>query len=296
MVKPEVACVVDARAQVGEGAFWDHEEQTLFWVDIPRCRLHRFEPATGASRTLELGEPIGCAALRRGGGAVVALRSGFHFLDLDSGALTPIEDPEAGRPETRFNDGAVDPAGRLWAGTMAEAEPRPRVGRFYRLDSDLAWSTWFEPVHVSNGLAFSPDGRTMYYSDSHPEVRTIWACDYDLESGVPSGRRVFFDTRAVAGRPDGGTVDAEGCYWMAGVGGWQLVRLTPKGVIDRLVELPVERPTRPAFGGRDLDVLYVTSIGQSPTPGTEPRQPQAGGVFAVTGLGVTGVPQPRFAG
>jgi L-arabinonolactonase len=130
----------------------------------------------------------------------------------------------------------------------------------------------------------------MYCSDSNPQVRTIWACDYDPATGAPGERRVFFDTRAVAGRPDGGTVDADGCYWMAGVGGSQLVRLTPAGRIDRIVALPVERPTRPAFGGSDLDVLFVTSIGAGTT------QPQAGGIFALTGLGVQGVPEVRFGG
>jgi sugar lactone lactonase YvrE len=127
-------------------------------------------------------------------------------------------------------------------------------------------------------------------------VRTIWACDHDPDSGAVTNRRVFVDTHGLAGRPDGGTVDAEGCYWMAGVGGWQLVRFTPDGEVDRIVDLPVEKPTKIAFGGKDLDVLYVTSIGKDPTPGTEARQPQAGGIFAVRVPGVTGLPQPRFAG
>ena len=153
-----------------------------------------------------------------------------------------------------------------------------------------------DEVYTTNGLAFSPDGRTMYLSDSNPSVQTIWACDYDPDTGEPSNRRVFFDARAVAGRPDGGTVDADGCYWMAGVSGWQLVRLTPRGEIDRIVEMPVERPTKPMFGGTNLDTLYVTTIGSKLTPGTETKQPQAGGLFAVRGLGITGVPQVRFAG
>jgi sugar lactone lactonase YvrE len=127
-------------------------------------------------------------------------------------------------------------------------------------------------------------------------VRAIWACDYDPDSGEPGPRRLFFDTRAVAGRPDGGTVDADGCYWMAGVSGWQLVRLTPAGAIDRIVDLPVERPSKPMFGGPRLDILYVTTIGVGLTPGTEARQPWAGGLLTVTGLGVGGVPQVPFAG
>ena len=289
MARPEIACVLDAGAEVGEGALWDVLEQALFWVDIPSGRLHRFDPATGENRIWEMGEPIGCLALREPGGAVVALRSGFHLFDFATGKKTPVSDPEADRPQNRFNDGATDRQGRFWAGTMRTDEPAPE-GAFYRLGPDLSCTRWQGGIYTTNGLAFSADGRTMYCSDSNPQVRTIWACDYDPATGTPGSRRVFFDTREVAGRPDGGTVDADGCYWMAGVGGSQLVRLTPAGRIDRIVALPVERPTRPAFGGSDLDVLFVTSIGAGST------QPQAGGIFALTGLGVRGVPEVRFGG
>jgi len=179
---------------------------------------------------------------------------------------------------------------------MKEGSPPEPAGAFYRLDPDHKVTRWRGGIYTTNGLAFAPDGRTMYFSDSNPEVRTIWACDYDLAAGEPGEPRVFFDTRAVAGRPDGGTVDAEGCYWMAGVSGWQLVRITPRGEVDRIVEMPVERPSKPMFGGPDLDILYVTSISVGLTAGTEAKQPQAGGLFAVTGLGVKGVAQARFAG
>ena len=296
MARLEITCVVDSRSQVGEGAVWDVAEQALFWVDIPAGRLYRFDPATGENRAFDMGEPIGCLALRERGGAVVALKSGFWFYDFETGGKTPIQDPEADKPQNRFNDGATDPRGRLWAGTMREGQPPAADGAFYRLDPDLEVSRWWGGIWTTNGLAFSPDGRTMYLSDSNPDVRTIWASDYDLDSGTPGERRLFFDTRAVAGRPDGGTVDADGCYWMAGVSGWQLVRLTPDGRIDRIVDMPIERPSKPMFGGAGLDVLYVTSLGVGLTPGSEPRQPQAGGLFAVTGLGVNGVPQTRFAG
>ena len=174
------------------------------------------------------------------------------------------------------------------------------AGRPLRRDDSTGWTRtgrWtrhFDPVFTTNGMCFSPDGRTMYLSDSNPGVRTIWACDYDTDTGTPTNRRVFFDTREVAGRPDGGTVDADGCYWMAGVGGWQLVRITPQGKVDRIVEMPVEKPTKPMFGGPRLDTLFVTSIGMGMED--DPKQPLAGSLFSITGLGVTGVPQPRFAG
>ena len=296
MPLPEIACVLDARAQTGEGAVWDVLDQALWWVDIPRGQLFRYDPESGENRGFDMGEPIGCLALRRSGGLVVALRSGLFFFDPVSGERRCIATPEADRPGNRFNDGATDSVGRFWAGTMKASGPPERTGAFYRLDPDGACRRWLDGIFTTNGLAFSPDGRVMYFSDSNPEVRTIWACDYEPGTGEPSNQRIFFDTRGVAGRPDGGTVDADGCYWMAGVGGWQLVRLTPRGAVDRVIEMPVERPTKPMFGGRNLDTLFVTSIGTNLTPGTEARQPHAGGLFAVHGLGVRGVPQQRFAG
>lgn len=295
MAAVEIECVVDIGAQTGEGAVWDTEAQALFWVDIPAGKLYRFDPVTGENRRWEFDEPIGCLALRRAGGAIVALKSGFHSFDFDTGACVRIHDPEADKPKNRFNDGATDRQGRLWAGTMV-MDQSAREGSFYRLDPDMNCKRWLGDFHVTNGLAFSPDGRTMYCSDSNKDVQTIWSMPYDVATGEPGERRVFFDAREVAGRPDGGTVDAEGCYWMAGVGGWMLVRITPTGRVDRIVELPIERPSKPMFGGADLDTLFVTSIGGGQTRGTEARQPQAGGLFAVRNLGVKGVPETRFAG
>ena len=291
----EIECVVDSRSQVGEGAFWDIGDQKLYWVDIPAGLVHIHDPEAGSDRKIEIGEAVGCLARREGEGLMIATRSGFHLLDLKTGKTSAIHDPEAHKPENRFNDGTTDPRGRFWAGTMKDIGEAAPEGAFYRLDTDLRCQRWLTEIYTTNGLAFSPDGRTMYLSDSHPDVRTVWACDYDLDEGQPNNRRLFFDTRTVVGRPDGGTVDADGCYWMAAVGGWQLVRLTPAGVIDRIVDLPIERPSKPMFGGKRLDTLYVTSIGTGLTPGTEDRQPQAGGLFAISGLGVKGLPQPRFA-
>jgi sugar lactone lactonase YvrE len=291
----QVDCVLDARAALGEGAVWCEREQALFWVDIEGKALHRFDPATGQDRLWPMPKRIGCFALREQGGAVVALEDGFHFLDLGTGALEPILDPEADRPSNRFNDGTTDSRGRFIAGTMPLG-PRAPVAAFWRLWPDLRCEMLFDHLTVTNGSAFSPDGRTFYFSDSEAHIRTIWACDYDPDTGGIANRRVFVDTHGLAGRPDGGTVDSDGCYWMAGVGGWQLVRFTPAGKVDRIVDLPVEKPTKVAFGGRNLDVFYVTSIGAGLTPGSETRQPQAGGIFALRVPGVTGLPQPRFAG
>ncbi len=290
-----IECVVPSRSQVGEGAVWDVEDGALWWVDIKAGLIHRHDPARGENAVFDFGEPVGCLARRDAGGLIVAARSGFYIYDPATGMKQVLTDPEADIPGNRFNDGTTDLQGRFWAGTMKDdGGPPVRRGQFYRYDPDGRVTAHFEKVFTTNGSAFSPDGRTMYFSDSNPEVQTIWACDYDPDSGTPSNRRVFFDTREVAGRPDGGTVDADGCYWMAGVSGWQLVRITPGGTVDRIVDMPIEKPTKPMFGGAGLDVLFVTSIGAGAE--TDASQPEAGSLFAVTELGVTGVPQTRFAG
>lgn len=292
----QIDCVVPSRSQTGEGAVWDVGDQVLWWVDIPAGLIHRFDPATNENTSYDFGEPVGCLARRDAGGLIVAAKSGFYFYDPASGAREALADPEADLPDNRFNDGTTDTQGRFWAGSMKDGGEPERLGQFYRFDPDQRITAFFDKVYTTNGLSFSPDGRTMYFSDSNRDVRTIWSCDYDPDSGTPGTPRIFFDSREVAGRPDGGTVDADGCYWMAGVSGWQLVRITPAGKVDRIIELPVERPSKPMFGGANLDVLYLTSIGAGLTPGSEARQPEAGGLFAISGLGVQGIAQTRFAG
>ncbi|HSE79036.1 MAG TPA: SMP-30/gluconolactonase/LRE family protein [Alphaproteobacteria bacterium] len=295
MSKPRIECVVDARAEIGEGPVWDERRRVLFWVDISGRILHCFDPSSGDDRVISLPEEIGCVALcLRGEGLIAAMKSGFARLDAASGELEYLHDPEADRPGNRFNDGACDTGGRLWAGTMKMDETRAQpIGALYRFGPVGACLRILDGLWTPNGLAFSPDGRTMYLSDSHPSVRTIWALDYDPGNGVASNRRTFFDTRTLAGRPDGGAVDADGCYWMAGVGGWQLVRFTPGGIVDRIIDMPVEKPTKIAFGGPRLDVMYVTSIGRGIAREARLRQPYAGGLFAVE-AGVAGLPANRF--
>ena len=290
----EIKCVVRSRSKVGEGAVWDEIEQVLWWVDIPAGLIYRYDPATGENRRFDFGEPVGCLALRTSGGLVLAAKSGFWFFDPETGARDAIFDPEAHLDDNRFNDGATDAQGRFWAGTMKDGGEPEALGAFYRLDPDLTVTKWKDGIFTTNGLAFSTDGGRMYFSDSNASVRTIWTCDYDGETGTPGAPEIFFDTRAVAGRPDGGTVDAEGCYWQAGVSGWQLYRLSPSGDVLMTIDMPIEKPTKPMFGGAGLDVLYVTSIGVGLDAGRE--QPDAGGLFSITGLGVRGVPQTRFAG
>ncbi|WP_420392813.1 SMP-30/gluconolactonase/LRE family protein [Acuticoccus sp.] len=289
-----VELVHDAHATVGESAAWDDRAKALWWCDIDGEAVHAFDPATGPRPPIAIGEKVGCLALTEAGGAVIGTKSGLYDLDLATGERALFASPEADLPDNRFNDAATDRQGRWWVGSMGMGDPSRATGAFWRVDADRSVIRWLDGIHTTNGLAFSPDGRTMYLSDSHPDVRTIWACDYDPDEGAPSNRRVYFDTRAVAGRPDGATVDADGCYWMAGVSGWQLVRLTPHGTVDMIVEMPVEKPSKPEFGGADRDTLYVTTISAGLTRGAD--QPHAGGLFAITGLPVGGVPTARFRG
>lgn len=294
-MNPVIECVVDSKSKVGEGAVWDDRNNVLWWVDIPVGLIHRYDPESNNNKSFEFGEPVGCLSVREQGGLLLAAKSGFWFFDPDTGTRQHIADPESHLPNNRFNDGTTDMQGRFWAGTMQDGEgTKEPSGSFYRLDPDLTITAWRDQFFITNGSAFSLDGRTFYFSDTEDSVRTIWASDYDIETGLPSEPKVFFDTNEVSGLPDGGTIDADGCYWQAGVTGWQVYRIDPLGNLLATIDLPIELPSKPMFGGKNLDTLYITSISTGVTKGSD--QPLAGGLFAITSLGVTGVLQPRFAG
>jgi L-arabinonolactonase len=289
MVKAEVALA--AGALVGEGPVWSVEERALYWVDVPAGTVHRFEPGTGATRSWQLPAEVGCIALRSSGGAIAALRTGLCLVDFETGEVEALFDPEAHQPRTRFNDGKCDRQGRLWAGTMDIDEKEP-LGALYCFSGGRGYERMLSAVGMSNGLGWSPDDRTMYHTDSL--TRVISAYDYDSDTGALGAARPFVCDRLPA-VPDGLAVDAGGCVWSVKWDAWRVVRYTPDGRVDREISLPVQQPTSCAFGGSDLDVLFVTSAREGLSAAALTEQPLAGSVFAVE-VGAQGLPQPLYRG
>jgi len=288
----EVSCVLDAKALLGEGPLWDVADQVLYWVDIKRREIHRFDPGAGRDEKWSTPEDVGSLALRERGGLVVALTSGFHFFDPATGKFAAVAKPEPDRPTNRFNDGKPDRQGRFWAGSMDDREVAA-TGALYRLDTDLTCTRVVDGVVCSNALCWSPDSRTLYYADSWQ--RTVWAWDFHAEDGTVDNRRVFIEVPKGEGVPDGATVDAEGFFWLAMWNGWRVTRYDPGGRMDRVVRLPVQCPTCPMFGGPRLDVIYVTSASNKLIPEQRQAQPLAGGVFAIDAR-VRGLREARFKG
>ena len=289
----DVRLAVDVRAEIGECPRWHPREKTLYWVDIHEPSISRFDPATGALQKWPMPERIGCFAFREGGGLIAGLQSGIFFIDLEAGPrLRRVFDYEVDNPQTRFNDGRCDPGGRFWAGAVVESMDK-RVASLFRYDPDGSCTRMVDKLICSNGLAFSPDGRTMYHSDSRQDY--VWAWDFDAASGAIANQRVFLRIDIQEGRPDGAAVDAEGCYWLCHIGAWRLARYTPEGIVDRVVGLPVQRPTMCAFGGDDLKTLYITSATYPLAAPDLRKQPLAGAIFALD-VDVPGIPEPFFGG
>lgn len=272
---------VEAGAELGERPFWDGTG--LVWVDIMAGHLHRHRPGEGDEIVLALTAagrpvPIGAAAPRRGGGYVLATEAGFQLAGPDGHVEDQIIRPPGMAADARFNDGACDPAGRFWAGTVTN-DVRPGAGALYRLDTDGTVTEVLGGVTESNGLGWSPDGATMYYIDSgEPEPR-IRAFGFDLASGTLGEARDLVRFPGGGAVPDGLIVDAEGCLWVAVWGGSRVMRYAPDGQVLATLPTPVSQPTCPAFGGAGLDELYVTSAWQGMTTGQRAAEPLAGHVL-----------------
>jgi len=290
----ELEHVLAVQNKLGEGPLWHAEEQAIYWVDIEQNCFYRFYPQTGTYESFDVGVMIGVLAIRAGGGLVMATKQGFAFWEAQQG-LRFIADPEAHKPFTRFNDGAVDCQGRFWAGTMRypnDASVQPE-GSLYRLDPDLSLHTIETNVGVSNGIGWSPDNRLMYFTDS--PLHMIYVYDFDATTGTIQNRRPFVHTPDEKGVPDGLAVDSEGFIWSACWGGWKVTRYDPSGKVEREIQLPVEYPTCCAFGGEHLDELYITSAWTALREEQKMQQPYAGDLFRVK-TGIKGLERPKFLG
>lgn len=285
---------IDApRCLVGEGPLWDVVEQALYFIDIVGKKVHRHDPAEGSTRSWDVPEVIGSMALREQGGAIVALPDGVYSLDFDSGEVAPLARPRGLDSRIQFNDGKVDRRGRFIVGsTDSNLKDTQPIGSVYRLDGDHALSVLDTRIHISNGPCWSPDDCTFYFSDSL--IHTIYAYDYDIETGEVADRRVFADTRELGGIPDGATVDSDGLMWMAICEGAKVVAFRPDGNVERIIDMPVALTASVMFGGPDLDLLYVTSI--DPALLGRESSDDDGQTFVIEGLGARGIAEPRYAG
>ena len=288
-----VDLLLDAQALLGESPRWHAPEARLYWVDIDAHRIHRTDPATGATETMQLDQPVGCVAPRAGGGLVMGLKDGCALIDAWGEAPRPFGPAVlAGIAEQRFNDGCVDAAGRFWIGSVTRDKSNPGA-MLFRLDPDGTLTPMLGGLLTSNGAAFSPDGRTFYHADT--PTHALHAYAVDPATGALGDGRLFHQFEQGKGRPDGGTVDAEGCYWSALWDGWRVVRLSPAGEILQTVEMPVQRPSMIALGGADLCTAFVTSAGKDLSDDARAAQPHAGGLFTFR-VDVPGIVQPGFGG
>jgi sugar lactone lactonase YvrE len=299
MTTSKAELVLDARNAVGESPVWHAGEQALYWVDIPARTLNRWTLAGNQVSSWQAPEMLACIAASVTGGWIAGAETGVFALSpqadggLGFSRLATVGHAAEGM---RFNDGRCDRQGRFLAGTMLMAMAASQgEGCVYRYqahgDTPGQLVKLLDGLKTPNGMAFSPDGLTMYLSDSHPGVQTVWAFDYDPATGTPSNRRVFVDMKPLPGRPDGAAIDADGCYWICGNDAGLVHRFTPSGKLDQSLALPVKKPAMCAFGGARLDTLFVTSIRSDGIDLSD--QPLAGAVFALR-PGVCGLPEPQF--
>ncbi|MEO7497497.1 MAG: SMP-30/gluconolactonase/LRE family protein [Massilia sp.] len=291
---PEVERITGITCTVGECPVWYGREGAWYWTDIPAKRIWRLDAASGATRNWHTSEMVACLAVRQDGGLIAGMESGIFALDLGEAqmaAATLLATTTDLGPGMRFNDGRCDRQGRFWSGTMFMdmAAARPD-GKLYRYSREGGLSApVVSDLLTQNGLAFSPDGRTMYLSDSHPKRQLVWAFDYDTEAGQPHDQRLFVDMNTHRGRPDGAAVDADGCYWICGNDEGCLLRFTPEGKLDRTIDVPMAKPSMCSFGGPDLDTMLVTSISAGQAAGDE----WAGAMLLVR-PGVRGIAETPF--
>lgn len=291
----QISKIVDVKPSLGEGPVWDAATSRLWWIDSIDGRVFRNRADGSDLRVWDVREKIGSMALFADGKELLlAQQTGLYRYNLEEDVRRLIVDPEPEFEFNRLNDGKVDPRGRFVFGSM-DMQEETGSGRLYRLDADLSVHVLDEGIVCSNGPCFSPDGSILYFADTWSG--DIWAYDYNLDTGDATNRRVFttVDT-SDGGAVDGMTVDAEGFVWQAHVYGGKINRYDPDGTLERAIDMPTLKVTCPAFGGDDLDRLYITTMARPPLPRFPEDGPDRGSLYVIDGLGIQGVPIPRFAG
>lgn len=295
MTIPSIQADVELKinAILGEGPVWDSDLNKLYWVDILAGRLFRYNPETGSNKTWEIGEHIGAVVLRKKGGLLLAIKTGFAFFDPDSGKIEKIADPESQMSGNRFNDGKCDPAGRFWAGTMSYKVEAGR-GRLYCLHSELTVEQKLTGLTISNGLAWNEKINKFYFIDTL--AHQIAAFDYEPETGNIQNRKIIKKINKKEGLPDGMTIDEEGCLWVALYNGGRVIRINPEnGETVFQVHLPVPKPTSCTFGGTGLNEMFITTCRENMTEEEIAEYPYSGSLFKVK-LPFKGKASKRFAG
>jgi sugar lactone lactonase YvrE/DNA-binding IclR family transcriptional regulator len=289
----QVECVSESRSLLGEGPMWSPRDGALYWVDILTPSIHRYDSVQGLDSEIKLGSMVSVAIPKATGGLLVATTSGLMTFDDENKRLTLLCHPESERSGNRYNDGKCDRMGRLWIGTLDMGTAANR-GNLFRVDSDGSWKKMDSGFTVANGLGWSPDNRTMYFTDSIRRV--IYAYEFDLRSGEISNRKALITLDPSDGIPDGLTVDEDGCLWVAIWDAWRISRFSPDGRELMRIKMPVPRPTSCCFGGANLDTLYVTSASVRLNAEALAAAPLSGSLFAIRIPGVRGLPETTFAG
>lgn len=288
-----VECVLESKDALGEVPIWCDRTNRLWWVDVRAPALQCYEPASGEHRKFPLeGKTVGSWGLRESGGMILSMQDGIDEFDPETGRQSSLISIEADLEGHRLNEGRVDRRGRFWVGTMHDTTREPR-GTFYRVQPDLSVTRIFTGIDIPNSVVMSPDDRKMYFADTPTQM--IWTFDFDIDAGTIENRTVFRDTTDHPGSPDGSAMDTEGCLWNAEYGGSRIVRYSPKGEIERIIELPVTQVTCCAFGGSDLSTLYITTAAQKLSEAQLAEQPLAGALFAID-VDAKGLPEARFKG
>jgi sugar lactone lactonase YvrE len=289
----EIEHFLSVQNEAGESPHWHAESKTYYWADIVDSHIFKFSTEDKLLQKIPVNIPLTGLGVREAGGLILASKSGLYIVDPEFSDFRFLMDPEQDKPNVRFNDGLVDPLGRYWAGTLNEVDITSPDGSLYCLTPDGTLSTLDTQLKGPNGMGWSPDHKVMYLADSFAQC--IYAYDFDIVQGKISNRRIFAEIPPENGMPDGLTVDSQGFIWNAHWGGWRVTRYDPEGNIEREIKLPVKNVTSCIFGGENLSELFITTAWFLLNEEERKEQPLAGDVFR-TKPGVTGLPDPHFAG